>query len=116
MRELETSDFLGHTGVRVAESCVKQSTASRVDEKIIYVVQGQAWKVQFAGDIGVLDTLQNKADNKTFYGSKNLIPCDLCAITTLQSSITAKVSANTPMLRSAEIRGNHHLDLFESDE
>ena len=70
MRELETSDFLGHTGVRVAESCVKQPTASRVDE-IIYVVQGQAWKVQFAGDIGVLDTLQNKADNKTFYGSKN---------------------------------------------
>ena len=45
---------------------MKQPTASRVDEKIIYVVQGQAWKVQFAGDIGVLDTLQNEADNKTF--------------------------------------------------
>ena len=75
------------------------TTASRVDEKIIYVVQGQAWKVQFAGDIGVLNTLQNKADNKTFYGSKNLIHCDLCAIMTLQSSIAAKVSANAPMLR-----------------
>ena len=41
-----------HGSSSVAESCVKQPTASRVDEKIIYVVQGQAWKVQFAGDIG----------------------------------------------------------------
>ena len=29
---------------------------------------------QFAGDIGVLDTLQNKADNKTFYGMAKIDP------------------------------------------
>ena len=45
----------------------------------------------------VLDTLQNKADNKTFYGIEKIDPtCFDSAVK--HHSVTAKVSANAPML------------------
>ena len=36
-----------------------------VDQEIIEVVYDQAREVQFAGDNGLVDTLQNEADKKT---------------------------------------------------
>ena len=44
----------------------------------------------------VLDTLQNKADNKTFYGIEKIDPtCFDSAVK--HHSVTPKVSANAPM-------------------
>ena len=99
-----------HRSSSVAECCVKQPTASRVDEKIIYVVQGQVGKFSLQLALVVLDTLQNKADNKTFYGIEN-IASNLILESAMETSITQwlpEVSANAPMLCLLKSVCNRH--------
>ena len=64
-----------------------------MDEEIIEVVHDQAREVQFAGDNGVVDSLQDEAvDSAPLPESKNR-PI-LHEVLTLQSSLVAKVSVH----------------------
>ena len=66
-----------------------------VDEEIVEVVHDQARKAQFAGDSGVVDTLQDEADDNTPPESK--ICPDVREVLNLQSNLVAKVSVDAAM-------------------
>ena len=85
-----------------------------MDQEIIEVVYDQAREVQFAGDNGVVDALQNEADKKTPLPESITRPI-LREVLTLQSSLTAKASVSASML-CLWTQGNLHMVLFESDE
>ena len=68
-----------------------------VDKEIIEMVHDQAREVQFAGDNGVVDTLQDEADNNTPLPESKIRPI-LREVLTLQSSLVAKVSVDAAML------------------
>ena len=69
-----------------------------VDE-IIEVVHDQAREVQFAGDNGVVDNLQDEADdNDNAPLPESKIRPILREVVTLQSSLVAKVSVDAAML------------------
>ena len=67
-----------------------------VDEEIVEVVRDQAREVQFAGDNGVVDTLQDEADDTPPPESK--IRPILREVMTLQSNLIVKVSVDTAVL------------------
>ena len=67
-----------------------------VDEEIVEVVRDQAREVKFAGDNGVVDALQDEADDNTPPESK--IRPILREVMTLQSNLIAKVSVDTAVL------------------
>ena len=70
-----------------------------VDEEIVEVVHVQAGEVQFAGDNGVVDTLQDEADDNTpLPESKNRPINILREVLTLQSNLSAKASVDAVML------------------
>ena len=58
-------------------------------------------QVQFPGDNGVVDTLQDEADKKTPLPESKTRPI-LREVLTLQSSLTAKASVGASMLWSAK--------------
>ena len=68
-----------------------------VDEEIVEVVRDQAREVQFAGDNGVVDTLQDKADDNTPPPESRIRPI-LREVMTLQSNLIVKVSVDTAVL------------------
>ena len=68
-----------------------------VDEEIIEVVHDQAREVQFAGDNGVVDTLQDEADEKTPLPESKSRPI-LRKVRPLQSTLSAKASVGAAML------------------
>ena len=87
-----------------------------MDEEIIEVVHDQAMEVQFAGDNGVVDTLQDEADEKTPLPESKIRPT-LREVLTLQSSLSAKASADAAMLcLRKQGQPSPYLVLFESDE
>ena len=67
-----------------------------VDEEIIEVVYEQATEVQFAGDNGVVDTIQDEADEKT--QSRKFAKSSLREVLTLQSSLGAKAAVGASIL------------------
>ena len=70
-----------------------------VDEEIVGVVHDQAGEVQFAGDNGVVDSLQDEADDNTpFPAAESKIRPILGEVLTMQSSLSAKACAETVML------------------
>ena len=68
-----------------------------VDEEIVEVVRDQAREVQFAGDNGVVDTLQDGADDNTPPRESKICPI-LREVMTLQSNLIVKVSVDTAVL------------------
>ena len=68
-----------------------------VDEEIIEVVRDQAREVQFAGDNGVVDTLQDEADDYIPPPESKIRPI-LREVMTLQSNLIVKVSVDTAVL------------------
>ena len=68
-----------------------------VDEEIIEAVHDQAGKVQFAGDNGVEDSSQDEADDNTPLPESKIRPI-LCEVLSLQSSLSAKASADAVIL------------------
>ena len=63
------------------------------------MVHDQAREVQFAGDIGVVDTLHHEADNNTPLPESKTRPIDILReVLTVQSSLSAKASADAVML------------------
>ena len=60
------------------------------------MVHDQAREVQFAGDSGVVDTLQDEADDNTPLPESKIRPI-LREVLTLQSSLVAKVSVDAAM-------------------
>ena len=82
-----------------------------MDQEIIEVVYDQAGEVQFAGDNGVVDTLQDEADENRPLPESKIRPI-LREVLTLQSSLSAKVSVGASMLCLRK-QGNLHLVLFE---
>ena len=70
-----------------------------VDEEIVEVVRDQAREVQFAGDNGVVDTLQDEADDNTSRSPpESKIRPILREVMTLQSNLIVKVSVDTAVL------------------
>ena len=70
-----------------------------VDEEIVEVVRDQAREVQFAGDNGVVDTLQDEADDNTPpRAPESKIRPILREVMTLQSNLIVKVSVDTAVL------------------
>ena len=61
------------------------------------MLHDQAWKVQFAGDNGVVDTLQDVADEKSPLPESKIRPI-LREILTLQSNLSAEASVGAAML------------------
>ena len=72
---------------------------------------------KFSLQMTMVDTLQNKADNKTFLGVEKNDPTRVQLRLCSHASLP-KCLPDAPMHSAtfAESRGNHHLDLFESDE
>ena len=68
-----------------------------VDEEIVEVVRDQAGEVQFAGDNGVVDSLQDEADDNTPTPESKIRPI-LREVMTLQSILIAKVSVDATVL------------------
>ena len=71
-----------------------------VDEEIIEVVTvyEKAREVQFAGDNGVVDTIQDEADEKTLFQNRKFAQLDLHEVLTLQSSLSGKAAVGASML------------------
>ena len=67
-----------------------------VDEEIVEVVRDQAREVQFA-DNGVVDTLQDEADDNTPPPKSKIRPI-MREVMTLQSNLIVKVSVDTAVL------------------
>ena len=61
------------------------------------MVHDQGREVQFASDNGVVDTLQDEADEKTPLPESKIRPI-LRRVLTLQSSLSAKASVGAAML------------------
>ena len=78
-----------------------------VDEEIVEVVRDQAGEVQFAGDNGVVDTLQDEADDNTPPPESKISPIRR-EVMTLQSNLIAKVSVDAAVLCLRK-QGNRHL-------
>ena len=68
-----------------------------VDEEIVEVVRDQAREVQFAGDNGVVDTLQDETDDNTPPPESKIRPI-LREVMTLLSNLIVKVSVDTAVL------------------
>ena len=70
-----------------------------MDEEIVEVVHDQAGEVQFAGDNGVVNTLQDQADDNTPLPESKIRLIDILRdVLTLQSSVSAKASVDAVML------------------
>ena len=84
------------TGVRVAESCAKRPTASRWrTRRSLKWCMRKLGKFQFAGDNGVVDNIQDEADEKTPLPDSKI---RLREVLTLQSSLSAKAAVGASML------------------
>ena len=86
------------TGVRVAELRQATDRFALVDEEIIEVVYEQAREVQFASDNGVVDTIQDEADEKNLFQNRKFAQSGLREGLTLQSSLSAKAAVGAAML------------------
>ena len=105
------------TGVRVAELRQATDRFALVDEEIVEVVLDQAGEVQFAGDNGVVDTLQDEADDNTPLPESKIRPIDiLLEVLTLQSSLSAKASVDAVMLCLRKQGQSSPGFRFETDE
>ena len=69
-----------------------------VDEGISEVVYEQARSVQFAGDNGVVDTIQVEADEKNLFQNRKFAQSGLREVLALQSSLSAKAAVSASML------------------
>ena len=89
------------TGVCAAESCAKRPTASRwwtVTRRSLKWCMTRLGKFSSAGDNGVVDTVQDEADEKkTPLPESKILPI-LREVLTLQSSLSAKASVGAAML------------------
>ena len=55
-------------------------------------------KFQFAGDNGVVDTIQDEADEKHLFQIRKFAQLDLREVLTLQSSLSGKAAVGASML------------------
>ena len=85
-----------------------------VDEEIVEVVRDQAREIQFSGDNGVVDTLQDEADDNIPPPESKIRPI-LREVMTLQSNLIAKVSVDAAVL-CLQKQGQPSPDFCESDE
>ena len=69
-----------------------------VYEEIIEVLYEQAGEVQFAGDNGVVDTIQDETDEKHLFQNRKFTQSGLREVLTLQSSLSAKAAVGASML------------------
>ena len=86
------------TGVCVAENCAKRPTASRWwKRRSLKWCMSKAGEVQFAGDNGVVDTIQDDAEENTPLPEK-FAQSGLREVLTPQSSLSAKAAVGASML------------------